>query len=170
MALTLRTVSCLIYAAKWGSDDLDTRLFDVLMLQIPYYLVVQVSFAMLFGWYTLRASLATLLSGDTEVTDKIQFTYTLFYGLCSATIYILLLFLLGRGFVLFDKPPTPANTMDYVVFSLLLTIHVILIGLYVYVYYSLMFLLKEVENMESALVYAGSFKQNKNQIESNASL
>lgn len=31
LALTLRTISCFLYAVKQDSDDLNTRLFDVLI-------------------------------------------------------------------------------------------------------------------------------------------
>ena len=44
-----------------------SRLFDEMMLQIPYYLIVQVSFAMLFGWITLKATLNTVLKENNEL-------------------------------------------------------------------------------------------------------
>jgi hypothetical protein len=67
IALLIRTVSCFLYAVKAGSEDLNSRLFDVLIWELPYYLLMQVAFALLFGWLTLRDVLTGILKGSTAL-------------------------------------------------------------------------------------------------------
>lgn len=67
IALLIRTVSCFLYAVKAGSEDLNSRLFDVLIWELPYYLLIQVAFALLFGWLTLRDVLTGILNGNTAL-------------------------------------------------------------------------------------------------------
>lgn len=93
IALILRTISCFLFAAKSRSEDLNTRLFDELIFQLPFYLLMQVAFAMLFGWFTLRDVLQGILLGENEGLQDIKRTQTnhlrMFVGV-TLTVYLML--------------------------------------------------------------------------------
>jgi hypothetical protein len=79
IALILRTISCF--------------LFDELIFQLPFYLLMQVAFAMLFGWFTLRDVLQGILLGENEGLQDIKRTQTnhlrIFVGV-TLTVYLML--------------------------------------------------------------------------------
>ena len=151
VALAFRTVSCIVLAAKHKSTKLNTRLFDEFMLQIPYYLVVQVSFSMLFGWITLRATLQGVVNDNSydnyEVMIVTQKRYLCIYTVVVASVYIFLVFDFARGLMTYDGHDTAPNGFDYLVFTILLIFHLILIGLYIWVYWSLRRLLTQIEEI-----------------------
>ena len=103
---------------------------------------------MLFGWFTLKSSLKSVLDGDTERVERIQKRYFYAYVAMTATIYLLIFYLVCRGIYLFGKPPEAPCWLDYLVFLTLLTFHIIIIALYIYVYISLEAILQEIEKLQ----------------------
>ena len=96
IALLIRTVSCFLYAIKAGSEDLNSRLFDVLIWELPYYLIMQVAFALLFGWLTLRDVLTGILKGHTalefESVHKVQQVHMRTFITVTVCIYLVLVY------------------------------------------------------------------------------
>ncbi len=52
-ALFLRVVACFIFAKFTDSESLSSSLFDEIFFISPFYLVIKIAFALIFGWLTL---------------------------------------------------------------------------------------------------------------------
>jgi len=56
VALSLRIVACCVFAWFSNSDSskLSSSIFNEIFFILPYYLVIKIAFALVFGWMTLH--------------------------------------------------------------------------------------------------------------------
>ena len=110
VALLLRIASCFFYgtaSTQEKEQKLNSRLFDQLMVELPYYLLLQVAFSMLFGWLSLYKVLKALVDGcsqlDFESVSSLQRRHLCVYISVTATVYLILIYQTVNAFFIAQK-------------------------------------------------------------------